>query len=69
MKQLIWDVLKVFVIFIACTCLFYVGLRYMHTEYEQFHRYDPPEGPSVKVFETDDESFIDRLNLFFRLGE
>ncbi|QKY69252.1 YqzK family protein [Lentibacillus sp. CBA3610] len=69
MKHLIWDTLKVFVIFITCTCLFYIGLRYMHTEYEQFHRYDPPEGPSVKVFETEDDSFFDRLNLFFRLGE
>ncbi|MFD2762292.1 YqzK family protein [Lentibacillus juripiscarius] len=70
MKQLLWDTLKVFVIFIVCTCLFYAGLRYMHAEYKQYHRYDPPEGPAVKVFNTEtDESFIDRLNLFFRLGE
>ncbi|TFJ93755.1 YqzK family protein [Lentibacillus salicampi] len=69
MVQWIRDILKVFILFVGCTCLFYVGLRYMHTEYEQFHRYDPPEGPSVKVFETDDESFVDRLNLFLRLGE
>nr|WP_010530876.1 YqzK family protein [Lentibacillus jeotgali] len=69
MAQLLRDALKVFILFIGCTCLFYFGLRYMHTEYEQFHRYDPPQGPSVKVFETDDEGFIDRLNLFFRLGE
>ncbi len=68
MKHVIWDTIKVFVIFIACTLLFYVGLRAMHNEYEQNHRYDPPEGDSVKVFNLN-EDFIDRLNLFFRLGE
>ncbi|MEC5422334.1 YqzK family protein [Virgibacillus sp. C22-A2] len=68
MKRLVWDTCKVFIIFIACTFLFYFGLRAMHSEYEQYHRYDPPEGPAVKVFNTD-QSFIDRLNLFFRLGE
>lgn len=69
MKRMIWDTVKVFVIFIACTCLFYIGLRYMHSEYEQFHRYDPPEGPSVKVYDTEGDHIIDRLNLFLRLGE
>ncbi|HLR66379.1 YqzK family protein [Virgibacillus alimentarius] len=68
MKRLIWDAGKVFIIFIACTFLFYFGLRVMHTEYEQFHRYDEPEGPAVKVFNTED-SIVDRLHLFFRLGE
>ncbi|MEN1969097.1 YqzK family protein [Lentibacillus sp. N15] len=68
MKQMIWDTLKIFIIFIGCTFLFYFGLRVMHTEYEQIHRYDAPDGPAVKVYQTDD-GFIDRLNLFFRLGE
>jgi len=40
----------------------------MHTEYENYHRYDQPEGPAVKVFQPDD-GIIDRINLFFRLGE
>jgi len=68
MSKVLWDMIKVFVIFIACTFVFYYGLRMMHSEYEQFHRYDPPEGPAVKVFNEED-NFIDRLNLFFRLGE
>lgn len=68
MKRIMWDTTKVFVIFIACTFLFYYGLREMHSEYEQLHRYDPPKGTAVKVF-NEEESFIDRLNLFFRLGE
>ncbi|MUV39719.1 putative membrane protein YqzK [Lentibacillus sp. JNUCC-1] len=68
MKQLVWDTFKVFFIFLACTVLFYTGLRMMHAEYEQFHRYDPPEGQSVKVF-GQEQTLLDRLNLFFRLGE
>jgi hypothetical protein len=40
----------------------------MHTEYEEFHRYDQPDGPAVKVFQQE-SSLLDRLNLFFRLGE
>lgn len=68
MKRVMWDTAKVFVIFIACTFLFYYGLREMHSEYEQYHRYDQPEGVAVKVF-NGEQSIIDRLNLFFRLGE
>ncbi len=68
MKQMIWDVTKAFVIFVVCTCLFYYGLRIIHAEYEQYHRYDVPSGPAVKVFNVEDD-FIERLNLFFRLGE
>ncbi|MUK87210.1 DUF4227 family protein [Ornithinibacillus sp. L9] len=68
MKRVVWDTIKVFVIFVACTFLFYFGLQVMHAEYEQYHRYDPPEGPSIKVF-NEEQSLLDRLNLFFRLGE
>jgi len=68
MKRIALDTLKVFIIFITCTFLFYFGLRAMHAEYEDFHRYDPPEGPAIKVFQ-EVQGFIDRLNLFFRLGE
>lgn len=69
MRRLMWDTIKVFIIFIACTFLFYFGLRVMHSEYEQYHRYDQPEGPAVKVFNANEDGFLDRLNLFFRLGE
>ncbi|MFC3038986.1 YqzK family protein [Virgibacillus xinjiangensis] len=68
MKRIIWDTCKVFIIFSACTCLFYFGLQMMHAEYENYHRYDPPEGPAVKVFQEEGD-FLGRLNLFFRLGE
>lgn len=65
MKSKLIDMIKIIIIFIGCTCLFYYGLRAMHSEYEQFHRYDQPEGPAVKVF-NEGERIIDRLNLFFR---
>ena len=68
MKQLVWDTSKVFIIFISCTFLFYFSLRIIHAEYEQMHKYDSPEGPAIKVF-NEEEHAIERLYLFFRLGE
>lgn len=68
MKRMVWDTTKVFIIFLACTLVFYFGLRVMHSEYEQYHRYDAPDGPAVKVYNAEG-NFMDRLNLFFRLGE
>lgn len=68
MNRVIWDTLKVFIIFVICTFLFYHALKTMHVEYEQIHRYDTPEGPAIGVF-NEESSIIDRLNLFFRLGE
>lgn len=68
MKRIFWDFIKIAVIFICCTSLFYLGLQIMYAEYEQMHRYDQPEGPALKVFNTED-GLIDRLQLFFRLGE
>lgn len=56
MKRVVLDSVKIFIIFIICTCLFYLGLRVMHNEYEQFHRYDQPEGPAVKVFNGGEDS-------------
>ena len=60
--------MKVTVIFICCTFLFYFGLRALHQEYEQYHRYDQPEGPAVKVFSEDEDRLFDFLK-FFRLGD
>src|SRR5699024_5947997 len=48
MRQFVWDILKVMIIFLGCTFLFYFGLRAMHHEYEEYHRYDQTEGPAVK---------------------
>ncbi|MBB6455313.1 hypothetical protein HNQ94_003813 [Salirhabdus euzebyi] len=67
--QLCKEFLKVFLIFIVSTFFFYFGLRMMHEEYENFHRYDEPEGNAVKVFELEEDNWVDRLSIFFRLGE
>lgn len=67
--HLLKDTVKIFIIFTGCTLLFYFGLRMMNEEYDQIHRYDQPEGKAVKVFQWEDERLIDRLSIFFRLGE
>lgn len=63
MRQFVWDILKVMIIFLGCTFLFYFGLRAMHHEYEEYHRYDQPEGPAVKVF-NDEKTFLDWFSTF-----
>jgi hypothetical protein len=63
------EFLKVFLLFIICTFFFYYGLRLMHQEYNDFHRYDEPNGQAVKVFELEDVDWVERLSIFFRLGE
>lgn len=68
MRQSIWNVIKLFVLFLCCTLLFYFGLRAFHEEYERYHRYDEPEGHTVKVF-LEDHKVMDYIYLFFRLGE
>ncbi len=71
MLMLLKDTLKIFIIFIACTLLFYFGLRAIHAEYQEFHRYDPPEGKAVKVVNSGEQKqdWIDRFSIFLRLGE
>ncbi|TXL67909.1 DUF4227 family protein [Cerasibacillus terrae] len=68
MKRMVWRSVKLFIVFIACTVLFYLGLRIMHIEYEQFQRYDPPEGPAIKVFNNEGE-YKNRFHPFLRFGE
>ncbi|MDC3415437.1 YqzK family protein [Aquibacillus salsiterrae] len=66
---LLKDTLKIFIVFTCCTLLFYFGLRAIHTEYEDYRRYDPPKSNAVKVFNPNSQDLVDRLSLFFRLGE
>jgi len=64
MKRILWNVLKVMIMFVLCLMIFFYGLRLMHQEYEQYHRYDPPVGPAIEV----DKSFeIPLLRYFFNL--
>ncbi|PLS01646.1 YqzK family protein [Neobacillus cucumis] len=64
--------LKVFIIFTGCTILFYYGIMWVSEEYQNYHRYDEPEGTALKVSSTVKEnssSIIDRLMLFYLNGE
>jgi hypothetical protein len=73
MIRLIWNTMKVFVTFICFTLLFYYGLLWLNEEYQDFHRYDEPEGRAVKVFEAyyekEELNWIDRLKMFYDTGE
>ncbi|HEU5138607.1 MAG TPA: DUF4227 family protein, partial [Bacillales bacterium] len=35
--RVFWDTLKVFVLFVGCTVLFYYGLMWIDHEYESYH--------------------------------
>ncbi|WP_088102353.1 YqzK family protein [Halalkalibacter urbisdiaboli] len=65
--------IKVFLLFTGCTILFYYGILWISAEYESYHRYDEPKGKAVKVINMEHEDqevmWIDRLLLFYRVGE
>ncbi len=66
---------KIFIIFIICTLSFYFAFIWIHKEYENYNRYDQPEGNAIKVntYEERKNDFasdiIDRLMLFLKLSE
>jgi hypothetical protein len=71
---LVWNTVKVFLAFTCCTVLFYYGLVWVNQEYEDYHRYDEPEGKAVKVFQMSEldevhSSWLERLKLFYDIGE
>ncbi|HET7578433.1 MAG TPA: YqzK family protein [Bacillales bacterium] len=71
--RIFWDTLKVFVLFIGCTVLFYYALMWVNQEYASYHRYDKPKGHAVEVSQqTSDHhpyDWLDRLELFYQFGE
>ncbi|MDX8359738.1 YqzK family protein [Cytobacillus sp. IB215316] len=67
-----YDILKVFILFTGCTILFYFCILWINQEYQEYHRYDQPEGNAVKVvkmIENKDESWLERLKFFYLNGE
>jgi|1185.fasta_scaffold163821_2 hypothetical protein len=67
-----FQTVKVFIIFTGCTVLFYYGIIWVSEEYQNYHRYDEPEGSALKVsnaVKEDSSSVIDRLMLFYLNGE
>jgi len=70
--KIAWQTLKVFIIFTGCTILFYYGIMWVSEEYQNYHRYDGPEGAALKVSNQVNEenpSLVDRLKLFYLNGE
>lgn len=68
----LFDMLKVFVLFTGFTILFYYAIIWINQEYEEYHRYDPPQGSSLKVtkiVEEKDESWLNRFIFFYLHGE
>ncbi|WP_019242114.1 MULTISPECIES: YqzK family protein [Bacillus] len=75
MKSLVWEfvhALKIFVLFVSFTILFYIGMVWLNREYEDYNRYDQPDGTSLKVStnqEDMDITWFERLKLFYLNGE
>lgn len=71
--RVFWNTLKVFILFVGCTVLFYFGLVWINQEYESYHKYDKPKGRAVEVYQTNDSDgafdWFNRLKLFYRNGE
>ncbi|WP_085523477.1 YqzK family protein [Tuberibacillus sp. Marseille-P3662] len=71
----IFDTMKVFLLFVSCTVLFYFGLKWLDQNYDSFHKYDEPDGKAVKVFSQNDSKtsedlgWPNRLLQFIRDGE
>lgn len=70
--KMIFQTIKVFILFTGCTIIFYYGIMWLNEEYQDYHRYDEPEGAAVKVSAAANDgnsSFLDRLILFYLNGE
>lgn len=67
-----FQTIRVFLLFVGCTILFYYGIMWVNQEYENYRRYDEPQGTAVKVFQSaqnEDSGWFARLLLFYRNGE
>ena len=70
--SMILHTVKVLVLFVSFTVLFYIGMVWLNQEYKDYHRYDEPKGMSVKVskaMDSDEESWLERFMLFYLNGE
>jgi len=69
---LILHTCKVLILFVGFTVLFYIGMVWLNQEYQSYHRYDEPEGAAIKVtkaVDSDSNTWLDRLLLFYLNGE
>ncbi|OIJ10733.1 hypothetical protein BKP37_17510 [Anaerobacillus alkalilacustris] len=68
-----WDTIRVFLLFMGCTLLFYYGILWVSQEYQSYHRYDEPKGRAIKVVQMNEhqqqDGFLNRLMFFYQFGE
>jgi hypothetical protein len=70
--KLVFRSIKVFILFTGCTILFYYGIMWVNEEYQNYHRYDEPQGTAIKVSGTTESRsmpWMERLILFYLNGE
>lgn len=70
--KVLFGTIRLFILFIGCTILFYYGIMWINQEYENYKRYDEPEGRAIKAFssmESEEYDWLSRLLLFYRNGE
>lgn len=63
---------RIIIVFVGCVLLFYYGMMWVNQEYENYRKYEEPEGAAIKVYKTidiDQGQWIDRLLLFYQNGE
>ncbi|MBS4199564.1 YqzK family protein [Bacillus sp. FJAT-49732] len=72
MLKVFFGTLRLLLLFAGCTILFYYGIMWVNQEYENYRRYDEPEGTAVKAFQSfgnEDNGWFSRLLLFYQNGE
>ncbi|WP_017755661.1 YqzK family protein [Calidifontibacillus oryziterrae] len=70
--RVVYDTVKVFILFTGCTLLFYYGILWINQEYEQYHRYDEPDGGALKVSggaHHEETTWFERLLYYYQNGE
>lgn len=70
--KLVIQTIKVFILFAVCTILFYYGMIWVSQEYQNYQKYNEPDGTAVKVMQQSagrTDSGLSRLMLFYLNGE
>lgn len=69
---ILFDMLKVFILFTAFTLFFYYAIIWINLEYDHQRRYEEPEGSALKVtnmVEENQDHWYHRLIFFYLHGE
>lgn len=70
--KILFQMVKVFILFTTCTILFYYGIMWINEEYQNYRRYEEPSGKAMQVSGDgiqDQMTWYERLILFYLNGE